>query len=108
MGEKTPFCCFELENGGAVTPSMGDAPSSPYMGSTATAAVSMLVQEVGATVLAEWSRESVRVANKKLRVHERRVVNEADMGRTGSVRSCVRVDVGTMRADPSVQGHTFV
>lgn len=55
----------------------------------------MLVQEAGATVLAEWSREPVRVASKKLQVRQRRVVNEADMGRTG--------DREVMR--PSGRGH---
>ena len=40
-------------------------------------------------MLAEWSREPVSVASKKMRVHQRRVVNEADMGRT-SGRETVR------------------
>ena len=65
----------------------------------------MLVEEARASVPAEWSGEVVRVARKKTRVRQRRVVSEVDTWDVlVSVRSCVRVDVGTMRADPSRSG----
>lgn len=74
------------------------------MGSTAIAAVSMLVEEAGASVLAEWSREAVRVASKKCEC----VSVELSMRRTWdvpeSVRLCIRVDMGTIHADPFCSG----
>jgi len=42
----------------------------------------MLVEEAGAGVLAEWGGEAVAGQQKKMQVRQRRVVGEADMGRT--------------------------
>ena len=71
---------------------------------TATAAVSMLVEEVGASALAEWSREPVRVTSKKCKCVSVELSMKWTCDVPVSVRSCVRVDVGTMGEDSFCSG----
>ena len=71
---------------------------------TAMAAVLMLVEEVGASVLAEWSRELVRVTSKKCKCVSVELSIKWTCDVSVSMRLCVRVDVGTMDEDSFCSG----